>query len=62
MLILFICDQYLKEATEGSWGAFIGMARLRAGLIPCNLAVASRADLEAGNNQFQVPQVGILLP
>lgn len=38
------------------------MTRLGRGLVPPDLAIATGADLEAGDNELQVPEVGVLLP
>lgn len=38
------------------------MARLRGGLAPADLAIAASANLEAGDDKLQEPEVRVLLP
>ena len=53
---------YLEEATEGSWGTFISVGRLRRRLIPSNLAITACTNLKPRNNELEVPQIRVLLP
>lgn len=55
-------NEYLKEAPEGSWRASGGLGRLRGGLTPRHLAIATGAHLATGDNQLKEPQVRVLLP